>query len=425
MRAIVMEIKDSRMVVVDQNGSFHNLKYDGKSYIGTEIDIPESKIINLDLSWFKKLSVIAAVFLMILGTGYGFGTYYIPYSYVSVDINPSLELILNRYNRVIGVEKLNEDADKIISKPANLKNKKLEEAIDLLLENAIAQKFITDSYENAVVYAVSTGEESKFLEINSRLQKATLNKLTKLNKKYQLIVEKVSKKEYETAKKEKISPGKLILFKKLKEVKPEITIDEIKKLPIRESIKILREHKKFINNRNDKSKVISEIKNTNNSRNDAIANDKIKEDKIKIKGKDKIKPKVETKVTVEGSQEKLKEKIKDKKEGIKEKIDKKELKESKSKYLDKQMNLIDKKVMQNRRGNERELRNENKKDEMKSEIHSINIEELPNFQVKEQEIDREKNERKNERNKDKNFQTTPETDNSDSKIYKKSREGFR
>lgn len=76
------------------------------------------------------------VLLLVAATGIGGYTLYAkPVSYISLDINPSIELALNYWNRVVSVTPLNEDGNALIQ-DLSLQNLYYTEAVDLLLEKA-------------------------------------------------------------------------------------------------------------------------------------------------------------------------------------------------------------------------------------------------------------------------------------------------
>ena len=73
--------------------------------------------------------VAAAVIIVLAGLGYTYEAV-LAYSYVTVDVNPSIEYTLNRLNRVINVVALNEDATEIVdSLDSTIKNKTLSDAL--------------------------------------------------------------------------------------------------------------------------------------------------------------------------------------------------------------------------------------------------------------------------------------------------------
>lgn len=86
----------------------------------------------------------AAVAVIICGLG-GAMLYSAPTSYISVDVNPSIELSLNRFDHVIEVKSYNEDGALILQN-LSLKNKHYTAAVELLLADETFESFLaTDS----------------------------------------------------------------------------------------------------------------------------------------------------------------------------------------------------------------------------------------------------------------------------------------
>ncbi len=74
----------------------------------------------------------AACLCLVLSGAYGATVYAHPASYISLDVNPSIELCLNRWSRVIGVTAYNEEA-KTICDRLDLKHKFYTDAVEKVL----------------------------------------------------------------------------------------------------------------------------------------------------------------------------------------------------------------------------------------------------------------------------------------------------
>lgn len=81
--------------------------------------------------------------LLSLGIG-GYSFYRIPVSYVSIDVNPSIELSINRLGRVVSASAYNEDGQQILEQ-IKLKNLPYPRAVRMLLEYETAENFITEN----------------------------------------------------------------------------------------------------------------------------------------------------------------------------------------------------------------------------------------------------------------------------------------
>ena len=106
MRGIVMEIKGGRCVILKKDGTFAEIR--NRNYtVGQEVSASNPAI-------GKALSA-AACLAVICTAAFGYHLYYTPASYVYMDINPSVRLDLNCFERVIDVVPLNEDAEALLS----------------------------------------------------------------------------------------------------------------------------------------------------------------------------------------------------------------------------------------------------------------------------------------------------------------------
>src|SRR5665647_1597296 len=103
MKSVVVEIHKKNAILLSDNGCI--IKRQNKNYrIGQEVEI-----IMENRSNYKKIAAYAAAACFILVVGAGFLTYYTPSTYVSFDVNPSIEYTVNMYDRVISVKGVNDD----------------------------------------------------------------------------------------------------------------------------------------------------------------------------------------------------------------------------------------------------------------------------------------------------------------------------
>ncbi len=96
------------------------------------------------------------------------------YTYLSVDINPAMEMIINKEQNVVSYTLKNEAAE-IVAAGLNLENMNYEEALRLYLNAAVQTGYIdVERNDNAVAIQAYNGEDedgSQFqLEVQTRLQ---------------------------------------------------------------------------------------------------------------------------------------------------------------------------------------------------------------------------------------------------------------
>ncbi|QWB95739.1 hypothetical protein KHQ89_07350 [Mycoplasmatota bacterium] len=76
-------------------------------------------------------------------------------TYVTVDINPSVELVINQREKVIYVNALNEDAE-VLLMDLDLIGLDVDEAMDLIIEKSIALGYIDVDSEETIVSAFNS-----------------------------------------------------------------------------------------------------------------------------------------------------------------------------------------------------------------------------------------------------------------------------
>lgn len=92
-------------------------------------------------------------------------------SYVSIDINPSLQFTLNSDEKIIEVTGLNKDATTIIN-TLHIIDKPLLEALPILFSNITFQSYLKDGIIEVGVYSSNNDTSSKIeKEVNTYLQK--------------------------------------------------------------------------------------------------------------------------------------------------------------------------------------------------------------------------------------------------------------
>lgn len=101
-------------------------------------------------------AVMASLLVCVLCLG-GFSYLNAPVSYISIDVNPSIELTLNRLHRVVSAEAFNDDAQ-IVLENVEVRGMNYTQAIDTLLESTAMQPYLTD---NAVLSFTVAAESKK------------------------------------------------------------------------------------------------------------------------------------------------------------------------------------------------------------------------------------------------------------------------
>ena len=106
MQGVVMEIKENRCVVLKKDGTFAEIP--NRNYtVGQTVTLSRSAV--------RRSLSLAACLTVVCLAGAGHHLYFTPASYIYLDINPSVRLDLNCFERVIDVVPLNEDAETLLA----------------------------------------------------------------------------------------------------------------------------------------------------------------------------------------------------------------------------------------------------------------------------------------------------------------------
>ncbi len=105
-------------------------------------------------------SLAAAFVLLFLCIGSSFYLWAAPVSYVSIDLNPSIELTLNRFNYVTHAESKNQDGAILLS-TIHLAGKSYIKAVELLIESEPMQSYL--SKDAALTFTVASPRAEEIL----------------------------------------------------------------------------------------------------------------------------------------------------------------------------------------------------------------------------------------------------------------------
>lgn len=118
----------------------------------------------------RTLVAVAAAFaLFVAGIG-GYGIYdanYVAASTVSLDVNPSIELIVNKGNKVISVSPKNEDAVKVLG-DMDLTGSDINVAVNALIGSMLRNGYITE-IANSILISVENKNSEKAAALQNEL----------------------------------------------------------------------------------------------------------------------------------------------------------------------------------------------------------------------------------------------------------------
>ncbi len=156
-----------------------------------------------------------------------------PSNSLTMDVNPSIEIVTNRLDRVVEINPLNDDAEELL-KDFDPKNKNLESTINDLVDLLILSGHIKGGEDNFVMITVDDDSmDSKLVEKVNKAIAAMLE-----NKKIEATVlnQAISKSEKE----DKIT-GVQLAAQRLNEIDNSLTAEEIDEMNVRELVHYSKE----------------------------------------------------------------------------------------------------------------------------------------------------------------------------------------
>ncbi len=178
--------------------------------------------------FFKKILVGIASMAIILGLFVGCGTVAAEDAYVTLDINPSIDLTVNNKDVVIDANALNEDGDLLLLE-LDLIGEDLEDAIGLIIDKAIDLGFIDIEDAETLVSVSAIATTAEYGEtIRNRVMEHVNNAFQDRGMMGKAVVKTQSSGTIAEANELGTTPEKLNLAKKACELDDELTLTRIR-----------------------------------------------------------------------------------------------------------------------------------------------------------------------------------------------------
>lgn len=206
----------------------------------------------------KKIAVAVAAAMVISLGGGGYAYAKTPVAYVSLDINPSVELGVNAFEQVVSAEAYNEDGEKVLE-GTDLINSNVDTAVSTVISNAIADGYIKEDGTSAIEITTSTDKGEVAAELEESLKETADKTLENNNAKAEVETEKVALARRDEARQLGITPGKLNLIQKLQELDPSIKVEDYKSI----SVKEIKKKTKDLRKNGKDSEAVTDGTNTN------------------------------------------------------------------------------------------------------------------------------------------------------------------
>lgn len=239
-KGCVIKVEDRFAVVLTTGAQYLKIiKKDGL-ILGKEILFVEEDLYREKGLSIKSFGLTAAVFILLFLsiTLYHRLGQWLPLqqvaAVVSIDINPSVELEVNKENKVLRSVAINEEGKQLVD--TSLKGLTIEDAVVKVVNKAKSLQYITDEKNAILISTVVLKEEAKASQ--PQIEDAILEKIYEQDalQELQVIYVRSKKEDIEKAREEKISIGKYEVYLEAKAEKQEITVEQIRKAKVQDLV---------------------------------------------------------------------------------------------------------------------------------------------------------------------------------------------
>ena len=216
---------------------------DDMSGVLSRCETRKGTVINMETKKTTKrrwTSLIAACLaVMLLGGG---GLFYqqanAVASVVSLDVNPSIELKVNRSEKVLVCTPFNEDAEAILadmSNGADLKGAKLDVAVNAIVGSLVRNGYL-DSISSAIMISVEDKDAARAEKLQRELTSAVDDVLQTSEAKASVLTQTLTQDaaREQQARENNISTGKAALVNLVLAINPSLKFDALAKLSVEE-----------------------------------------------------------------------------------------------------------------------------------------------------------------------------------------------
>lgn len=243
-KGIVMEMTDRSIIVMRQNGKFDKISRKNRSCeVGEEIIYADSGINWRSPSVAGRSALVAAVvFCLVVFASFAGklgGSEVV--AYVSLDINPSVEMGIDEKEQVLELRGLNDDGSVLIQE-VDFKKKTLENVTAALLDKAEQSSLAKGEATIVIASSVVTEQSSvNDTQIADKLRKQVTEHIKQTHPEqassYQVEAFAAPQEVREEANKSNVSMGKYSVYLNAKSNGIDVKIDDLKKESIHQIVK--------------------------------------------------------------------------------------------------------------------------------------------------------------------------------------------
>lgn len=207
MKMVILEVAGAYAAALSDDGTVSRIP--NQNYrVGQTLTVPNKKERTHFTVYAKRVAAIAAAFIILLmGAGVLTRT---PVTYVSLDVNPSVEYKLNVFDQVVKVVMVNKDAEFLLKDTALLyqpASTAVKKTVELLGQN----NYFKEAEKNNIVLSATGSGSKKSKAVLDTVAKATKEAAESMSVSANIITFESSMSDLKQAEKLGTTPGKMLL----------------------------------------------------------------------------------------------------------------------------------------------------------------------------------------------------------------------
>lgn len=203
----------------DQIHAEEELKSRTKVFLEQYGENGQKKRRRMRMAW---IPAVACMMLFLIAGGYWM--YFVPTAEIELEVNPSIEIGVNRFDKVVSLEGKNEDGEKLLEE-LNIRFLNYEDALNRIMENDWIVELVG---QDQIVSVIVVGEE----ETQCETMLASLENFASHHQ--NVHCGSATSEEAHEAHEVGLGCAKYKAYLELKELDPDITTEEVREMSMRE-----------------------------------------------------------------------------------------------------------------------------------------------------------------------------------------------
>lgn len=221
---MVVKIKGKSCIVLTPDGEFRevSLPKGEAPKLGREIRLEKRN----KLPALRYFMVAASFLICVLAGQFYLGQVPPAAAYLTIDINPSIELAVAADRKIVSTRGLNSDGDRILAE-VKVKGRDLRNAVELIVAQAIVDQYLKQNEDNVILATLTVGSDAGPLLDLESIFEAIQNPVDSGGVEAEVVIEPVAPEMRQEAEKSGISTGRYLLLQKSGKKGVPVSVSEI------------------------------------------------------------------------------------------------------------------------------------------------------------------------------------------------------